>query len=404
MSRLPRRRLLSVLTIGAAAVALAGCYAPLPSAGKTDKIEFVSTSTSGGWKFDYYRNRSYPCSISGYQTFVIGTKVGSSDTQTRPLWVRMRGGGVGWFDANGNPQPSAGNKSEESAATSISFVADKALTGLVRGDPAASAWCRSRCATTTSTPAATSPTRTTPTRRRTASFAPSTACSPQRPRSSSPSPSTPPARPSCTARAPARPGSSAWLYGMQLQGVPPAGAVADSGVVNVEGEQALNAQGVCSPGGRDAAALEAIRARLHPDLAKIENEPDKLIRRGELTVPFLHTWSRADPNVCGAAPVSCPLRDGSSANMGAADCIHEPAPRGHRVTGPGQPLAQPAALREPRRQPRQLRHARGDQQGRRREHRPGGGGRLPRDDHGLGPRAAGRSVGPPQAVRNLRTI
>ena len=48
----------------------------------------------------------------------------------------MRGGGVGYFDANGNPQPSAGNKSEESAATSIGFVPDNALTGLVRSDAA----------------------------------------------------------------------------------------------------------------------------------------------------------------------------------------------------------------------------------------------------------------------------
>ena len=51
-------------------------------------------------------------------------------------------------------------------------------------------------------------------------------------------------------------------------------------------------------------------------------------------MPFLHTWSRADPNVCGAAPVSCPLRDGSSANMGAADCIHEPVRAAIASLGP----------------------------------------------------------------------
>lgn len=97
-------RLLSMLALGAVALTLAGCV-PLASPGKTGQIEFVASSTSGGWKWDHYRNLAYPCSINGYQTFVIGTKVGSSNTESRPLWVRMRGGGVGFFDANGDRSP-----------------------------------------------------------------------------------------------------------------------------------------------------------------------------------------------------------------------------------------------------------------------------------------------------------
>ena len=38
----------------------------------------------------------------------------------------------------------------------------------------------------------------------------------------------------------------------------------------------------------------------------------------------MQTWSSADPNVCGATPMSCPLRDGTTKTMGAADCVHEP--------------------------------------------------------------------------------
>lgn len=82
--------------------------------GKTDQIVLVSSQISNGWQYDYYRNNAYPCSISGYQTFAIGTKVGSSPTATKPLWVKMHGGGVGWFDASGAPQPTASSKSEES--------------------------------------------------------------------------------------------------------------------------------------------------------------------------------------------------------------------------------------------------------------------------------------------------
>ena len=113
---------------------IAGCAAPLNSPGKTAQIEFVSTATTGGYKFDYYRNLAYPCSISGYQTFVIGTKVGSSATDTRPLWVHMHGGGVGWFNSAGEPQPGPGQKVEEAASGLINRLRDNGVIGRARND------------------------------------------------------------------------------------------------------------------------------------------------------------------------------------------------------------------------------------------------------------------------------
>src|SRR4051794_37482084 len=92
------------------ALGLGGC---LSTPAHTDQITLLDSRTVDGWRYDYYRNRSYPCSIRGYQTFVIGTKVGSSATATSPLWVKMHGGGVGWFAPDGTPQPTAGGKSEE---------------------------------------------------------------------------------------------------------------------------------------------------------------------------------------------------------------------------------------------------------------------------------------------------
>jgi len=68
----------------------------------------------------------------------------------------------------------------------------------------------------------------------------------------------------------------------------------------------------------------AIAARIHPDLNHAGSEPDELIARRVLTVPILHTWSSADPNVCGATPMTCSLRDGSTKTLGSADCAHEP--------------------------------------------------------------------------------
>ena len=103
-ARRPGTRRLGVM-LGAVLVAVvaAGCVLPLSTAGNTGSIQFVSTTTQGGWKYDYYRNSAYPCAVSGYQTFVVGTKVGSSNTTPRPLFAHMHGGGAGYFDASGHP-------------------------------------------------------------------------------------------------------------------------------------------------------------------------------------------------------------------------------------------------------------------------------------------------------------
>ena len=125
----------TVLAIVGALVA-AGCVVPLSTAGSTASIELVSSSTSGGWKFDYYRNRAYPCSVSGFQTFVVGTKVGSSATAVAPLYTFMHGGGFGYFDASGAPIPSTGQKVEETAASLRARLTSSGLSTLVKADAA----------------------------------------------------------------------------------------------------------------------------------------------------------------------------------------------------------------------------------------------------------------------------
>ena len=104
------RRFIS-LCVALAVVAI-GTTACLSLPGDTSHIQLVSTSTVNGWKYDFYRNTAYPCSISGDQTFVVGTKVASSATASVPLWVWMHGGGVGYFDASGTPRPDTSQMSE----------------------------------------------------------------------------------------------------------------------------------------------------------------------------------------------------------------------------------------------------------------------------------------------------
>jgi hypothetical protein len=311
------------LALVLAVLSLAGCV-PIQEPGKTDKIEFVASSVVDGYKFDQYRNLAYPCSISGYQTFVIGTKVGSSDTATRPLWVRMRGGGVGFFDSNGNPQPSAGNKSEESAATSIGFVRDAGLMGLVRADSAgfrlvSVSMCNHDIYSGGDQPDPNNPNTLPDGSGRTVNGLFATKAAVQFARAKYPT-----SKFFLHGTSAGSAGALSVSWGLEAQGIPPAGSVVDSGVVNLEWEKARLEQETCPGQARGTGALAAIQARMQYQLADTNNEPDKLVTRGNLTVPLLHTWSRADPNVCGDTPMTCPLRDGTTKPLGAADCAHEP--------------------------------------------------------------------------------
>jgi hypothetical protein len=305
-------------------LALAGC-APVGAPGATDRIQFVGSSESAGYKWDQYRNLAYPCSISGYQTFVIGTKIGSSNTETRPLWVRMRGGGVGYFDSQGNPQPSAGNKSEETAATSIRFATQAGLMRLIRDDAAgfrivSVSMCNHDIYAGGDQPDPNNPNTLPDGTGRTVNGLFATKAAIQFARTQYPT-----SKFFLHGTSAGSAGSLGLSWGLQEQGIPPAGTVADSGVVNVEWEVAATQQNVCSDGApRSPEALAAIRARSHYQLADGGNQPDKLVSRGDLRVPILHTWSSADPNVCGAAQMACPLRDGTTETMNAADCVHEP--------------------------------------------------------------------------------
>src|SRR3954453_19466344 len=124
--------------IAVAVVTLVGtaCVEPLSTKGNTDAIQLVSTTTAGGWKYDYYRNNAYPCSVSGNQTFVVATSVGASTAPPAPLWAFMHGGGAGYFDENGNPVPNAKQKVEEAAASLITHLTNGGLLAHIRADAA----------------------------------------------------------------------------------------------------------------------------------------------------------------------------------------------------------------------------------------------------------------------------
>ncbi|QXC60702.1 hypothetical protein KSP35_20645 [Aquihabitans sp. G128] len=135
MTTLPRRLAGLLLVTTLAVLGLAACQPAFDAGGRTSSITKVSTSTVDGWRYDFYRNTAYPCAVSGYQTFTIATRVGSSPTASRPLWVRMHGGGVGYFTSAGVVVPNTKQKVEEGPATQRSQL-NGALVDDVRADAA----------------------------------------------------------------------------------------------------------------------------------------------------------------------------------------------------------------------------------------------------------------------------
>jgi hypothetical protein len=67
-----------------------------------------------------------------------------------------------------------------------------------------------------------------------------------------------------------------------------------------------------------------VLGRIDRFLGDPANQPHLLVGSGRLTVPVVHIWNHADHNVCGAALMPCPLPDGSTPMLQAADCNHEP--------------------------------------------------------------------------------
>ena len=333
-ARRPGTRRLGVM-LGAVLVAVvaAGCVLPLSTAGNTGSIQFVSTTTQGGWKYDYYRNSAYPCAVSGYQTFVVGTKVGSSNTTPRPLFAHMHGGGAGYFDASGHPIPGIGQKVEENAASLTGKLTNNGLFAKVRADAAgfrmvAVSYCSHDVYAGVLSTDPHNPNLDAAGNPRTTNGILATKAAIQFAKTLYPTTKT-----IIHGGSAGSAGTFGMAWSMQLQGIAPAGLIADASVVNAEGFQVGYAAGICTED-NDPARTSAIAARVHPDLANIANEPDKVVADGRLTVPILHIWNHADVNTCGSPPVACPLRDGSTMTLGYTDCLHEPLRLAIAAQGP----------------------------------------------------------------------
>ncbi len=312
----------------------AACVPPLSSPGSTGSIQLVSTSVESGYRVEYYRNTAYPCSISGYQTFTIAYREGQPTTTAAPLWTYLHGGAVGWFDSSRKPRPDDAYMREESAGSLTGF-GGSGLIGKVLADPAGfrllrTSMCNRDLYSGGGLVDPNNPNTLENGSARTTNGLFATKAAIQFARDRFP-----------TTKHFLHGGSAGSIgaysvgWSLEQQGLAPAGIVADSFVLNQEWGQAVQSQGVPCPTAEPAIAnMTAIKARLHPDIANIANETDKLVAEGRFTVPIAQVWSHGDPWGCATFPMVCPLRDGTTVVLGGTDCMNEPLRRVIAAQGP----------------------------------------------------------------------
>ena len=331
-TRSGRRRTLA--TLFSALVAALSMTACLTLPGDTGHIQLVSSSTANGWQYDYYENSAYPCSISGYQTFVVGTKVGSSSTASSPLWVWMHGGGVGYFNASGTPEPNSPDDREFGGSRSRPRSPMPGLSANIQADPAGFRMLAVSTATATFTAAQARPIPTIRTRTRTDHAKTTNGLQATRRPSHSPKPNTRHRSTSWREGAPDQrartslPGrNSSQGTRLQVWSVTRAWKMLRREPPRINRASVGTELSIPTPS-------RSSRSVLDPQIADIDNEVDKLVSSGQLTVPFLHIWNHADVNTCGSTPMQCPLRNGSVVTMGATDCDHQPLAAAITAEGP----------------------------------------------------------------------
>jgi hypothetical protein len=310
-----RRTSLALLAAVVVATTLSSCLAVK---GDTSKIVKVSSVTQDGYVWDYYRNTAYPCAVSGYQTFVIGRKVGSSATATTPMWVFMHGGGVGGFSTTGQPLPNANRMDEESRSELIGHVDNPGLTAKVRGAGyriVSVSMCSHDLYGGMNTADPNNPNTTPDGKKRPTTGLISTKSAVAFAQATYPTDDY-----FLHGGSAGSAGTLHTAWSLQLEGNPPTGIVPDASVLNQGYQQAAAAQGVCtSPS--EAIVKDGLLARMHPDVGKVENQPHLLVSRGELTVPIMHVWNKGDTNTCGEQPMQCPVGT-STVTLGSTECMH----------------------------------------------------------------------------------
>lgn len=303
---------------------------PISTAAVTDKIVKVSSVTDEGYVWDYYRNEAYPCAASGYQTFILGQKVGASSSAIAPLWVKMHGGGVGFFDSNGVARPNTQRMDQESRTELLGHSRSGIMADVKDGGYRilVVSMCSHDLYAGFNNTDPNNPNTTPDGAPRPTTGLSATKSAIQFAQQAYPADDT-----FLNGGSAGSAGTFHVAWALQAQGIAPDGIIPDASVLNRDYEQAKIDQQVCA-GPSDAVARPAVAARMHPTISDPFNQPHLLVARGALQVPIMHVWNKGDTNTCGETPIECPV-NGATVTLGSTECMHRPLTLAIEALGAG---------------------------------------------------------------------
>lgn len=289
--------------------------------GLTSQIVKMSVfdDEAAGWSYTYYENRSYPCALSGYYSFTIATPLGVEPQDVRPLWVYMHGGGYGYIQADGQPNPHGHQMDQETAANQRGYLegGDTGEGGILKKVKRGKQYrmlAVSMCGHD--------------------GYAGGGQVDPNNDGRTVHGLHATKAAVAYALRTVATDdyvihGSSAGSFGawgvgwaLEEQGIPATAIVADSGMIT-QSHPLVTPTSTRTHCPGIGAGRQAFLDRVHPELLDPDNAPGELVADGRLSTPVLDVWTPNDSVGCGAVEVYCTV-GGTTTVMGAESCIHEP--------------------------------------------------------------------------------
>lgn len=310
---------LLVGALGPASPPAGAAITPIATPGLTSQIVLMGTHEEAGWSYAYYENRSYPCALSGYYTFTIASPIDTEPEDVRPLWVYMHGGGYGYIEPGGIPNPNDSQMRQESFVDQRSYLegGDTGQGGILRKVERSGQYRRlavSMCGHD--------------------GYAGGGQLDPNNGGRTVHGLHATTAAVAYALRTVATDdyiihGSSAGSFGawgvawsLEEQGLRATAIVADSGMITVPNPRVVPV-GSSTHCPQDGPGRQAFAARLHPDIFDPDNAPAELVADGRLTSPVLDVWTTNDSVGCGSVEVYCTV-NGVTTVKGGEACLHEP--------------------------------------------------------------------------------
>lgn len=214
---------------------------------------------------------------------------------------QLHGGGQGWFDDLGRPRPSAGNKTQESLSRLVD-ASDSGLTREIRRSGQGfrvllTSMCSHDIYAGVNSTDPHNPNLDSAGLPRTTNGLISVKAAIQYTRAAFPTTDF-----LLYGTSAGGAGALNVGWGLQQQGLAPAGLVTDSGLINQAAELARIDQDTCGSTGATLDALTRSSARWAPEISDPANQPDLLVSNGSLTVPIFHLWN--SPSGHGTGPTS----------------------------------------------------------------------------------------------------